>query len=81
MLFVAKSNIRIATGLVKGRMCRKKFYRTAIFVLLKGTTKAARLQRPLALRRGTRATVSSKRGEGNSKAKSSKAVVVGGMNH
>ncbi len=30
LLFVAKSDIRIATGLVKGKMCLTEFYRTAI---------------------------------------------------
>ena len=34
LLFVAKSDIRIATGLVKGEMCLKEFYRTAIFFYL-----------------------------------------------
>ena len=30
LLFVAKSDIRIATGLVKGKTCLTEFYRTAI---------------------------------------------------
>ena len=48
---------------------------------LKVMIKAAPSSVTLALRRGTHTTVSSKRGVGNSEAKSSKAVVVGGMNH
>ena len=83
LLFVAKSNIRIATGLVKGKMCQKEFYRTAILICVPQRYDKSRTPpaSPLALRRGTRATVSSKRGGGNSEAKSGKAVVVGGMNH
>ena len=30
LLFVVKFNICIATGMVKGKMCLKEFYRTAI---------------------------------------------------